>query len=235
MPSARYVHPEFGYFCPTPHLRRKLRVALGCMVVGAIGFAVLRAGPDFSSAHSPASGNTAMTARVVSGSSAEIGPEADQASPAAALGLRPGVGQSPKACEDDTWAYLDGKCAAGKPRMVRVPTNRPVIATIPLGRTSAPGAGMAEPVPTTAADSRKGDFSRPKSAQPVQSAPAVAVATTEPTEQPVAAPKKPHKTAHSQSRRRDRDVRMVQAPAYGYAGVPDRRYGQFGGFFSFYR
>ena len=41
MPSARYVHPEFGYFCPTPRFRRKLGVALGCMIVGAIGVAVL--------------------------------------------------------------------------------------------------------------------------------------------------------------------------------------------------
>ena len=43
MPSARYVHPEFGYFCPTPRFRRGLRVALACMVLGGIGVALLRA------------------------------------------------------------------------------------------------------------------------------------------------------------------------------------------------
>ena len=64
MPSARYVHPEFGYFCPTPRFRRGLRVALACMVLGGIGVSLLRAGPGFSSAHSPASGSTAMMARV---------------------------------------------------------------------------------------------------------------------------------------------------------------------------
>jgi hypothetical protein len=28
MPSAHYVHPEFGYFCLGPGLRRVLRVAV---------------------------------------------------------------------------------------------------------------------------------------------------------------------------------------------------------------
>jgi hypothetical protein len=176
-----------------------------------------------------------MMARVVGG--AEIGPEAGQASQAAALGLRPALNQNPKACEDDTWAYLDGKCAAGKerkPRVVRVPTNRPAIATIPLGRASAPAAGAAEPASALAADGRKGDFSPSKSGQTARAEPAAAVAVAaEPSQQPVAAPKKPQKTAHGQSRRRDRDVRTE--PVHGYANVPDQRYGPFGGFFSFYR
>ena len=116
MPSARYVHPEFGYFCPTQRFRRGLRVALGCMVLGAIGVALARTGPDFSSAHSSASGGSAMMARVVGG---EVGPQAGQASQAAALGLRPALNQNPKTCEDNTWAYLDGKCVAGKARKPR--------------------------------------------------------------------------------------------------------------------
>jgi hypothetical protein len=238
MPSAHYVHPEFGYFCPTPRFRRRLRVALACMVVGAIGVAVLRAGPDFSSAHSPASGS-AMMARVDSGAGAEIVPEAGHASEAGALGLRPALSQGLKTCEEDTWAYLDGKCVAGKkPRMVRVPTNRPAIATIPLGRAAAPVAGMAEPASAVAAaaDGRKGDFSPSKPGQSAQAEPAVAAAATEPSQQPAAAPRKPQKTAHSQNRRRERDVRMNPAPVYGYASVRDQRYGQFGGgFFTFFR
>ena len=239
MPSARYVHPEFGYFCPTPRFRRKLRVALACVVVGAIGVAVLRAGPDFSSAHSPAAGSAAMMARVDNGAGTEIVPEAGQASEAGALGLRPALSQGLKTCEEDTWAYLDGKCVAGKkPRVVRVPTNRPAIATIPLGRAAAPMAGMAEPASAVAAaaDGRKGDFSPSKPGQSAQAEPAVAAAATEPSQQPAAAPKKPQKTAHSQNRRRERDVRMNPAPAYGYASVPDQRYGQFGGgVFTFFR
>jgi hypothetical protein len=236
MPSARYVHPEFGYFCPTPRFRRKLRVAVVCMVVGAIGVAVLRAGPDFSSAHSPTSGSAAMMARVDSVAGAEIVSEAGKASEAGALGLRPALSQVLKTCEEDTWAYLDGKCVAGKkPRVVRVPTNRPAIATIPLGRTAAPVAGMAEPAVAAAADGRKGDFSPSKPAQSAQAEPAVAAAATEPSQQPAATPKKPQKTAHSQNRRRERDVRMNPAPVYGYASAPDQRYGQFGGGFTFFR
>jgi hypothetical protein len=237
MPSAHYVHPEFGYFCPTPRFRRTLRVALACMVVGAVGVAMLRAGPDFSVAHSPAPGSAAMMARADSGASAETVPEAGHASEAGALGLRPALSQGLKTCEEDTWAYLDGKCVAGKkPRVVRVPTNRPAIAAIPLGRTAAPVAGMAEPAVAAAADGRKGDFSSSKPGQSAQAEPAVAAAATEPSEQPAAAPKKPQKTAHSQTRRRERDVRMHPAPAYGYASVPDQRYGQFGGgFFTFFR
>jgi len=46
MPSAYHVHPEFGYFCPTPYRRRVLLVAvvsilLGAMIGGSI--ATLRA------------------------------------------------------------------------------------------------------------------------------------------------------------------------------------------------
>src|SRR5213078_4550671 len=43
MPSAHYVHPEFGLLCPTPRLRRKLRVGLACLIFALIGGAVLRA------------------------------------------------------------------------------------------------------------------------------------------------------------------------------------------------
>src|SRR5260370_25724902 len=49
MPSAHYVHPEFGYFCPGPGLRRVLRVAVVSILFGIIiGASVirLRAGHD---------------------------------------------------------------------------------------------------------------------------------------------------------------------------------------------
>jgi hypothetical protein len=49
MPSAYHVHPEFGYFCPTPYRRRELRVAIVSILFGAIiggSIATLRAGHD---------------------------------------------------------------------------------------------------------------------------------------------------------------------------------------------
>lgn len=258
MPSAHYVHPEFGYFCPTPRFRRKVRLVLVCMVLGAIGVAMLRAGHDpvamLRAGHdpddskSPDSSSALMMTRVDGGSGAEAGSQAGPAPATGALGLRPALSQGPKtACEEDTWAYLDGKCIAGKERkarVVRVPGNRPAIATIPIGRSPAPVAGAAEPAPPIAAgpDNRKGDLLPSKSAQsaPAEAAVVAAAAVTESAQPPVATPKKPQKTASHQSRRRERDIRMEPPRpygyGYGYASVPDNRYGQFGGgFFSAYR
>src|SRR6266481_2311552 len=49
MSWAYHVHPEFGYFCPTPYRRRELRVAIVSILFGAIiggSIATLRAGHD---------------------------------------------------------------------------------------------------------------------------------------------------------------------------------------------
>jgi hypothetical protein len=35
VPAHRF-HPEFGYFCPSPSLRRKLRIVVACIVIGVI-------------------------------------------------------------------------------------------------------------------------------------------------------------------------------------------------------
>jgi hypothetical protein len=39
MPSAYQVHPEFGYLCPSPRLRRKAKLVLGFLVLGSIAAA----------------------------------------------------------------------------------------------------------------------------------------------------------------------------------------------------
>src|SRR5260221_10832796 len=41
VPASHYIHPEFGFFCPTPRFRRRLRVALACLVVAGIGAAMM--------------------------------------------------------------------------------------------------------------------------------------------------------------------------------------------------
>src|SRR5260370_2014853 len=41
--ASDYIHPEFGFFCPTPRLRRRLRVALACLVVAGVGAAMMTA------------------------------------------------------------------------------------------------------------------------------------------------------------------------------------------------
>src|SRR5438132_1090899 len=37
MPASDYIHPEFGFFCPTPRFRRRLRVALVAARTGSQG------------------------------------------------------------------------------------------------------------------------------------------------------------------------------------------------------
>jgi hypothetical protein len=41
VPASHYIHPEFGFFCPTPRFRRRLRVALACLVVAGVGAAMM--------------------------------------------------------------------------------------------------------------------------------------------------------------------------------------------------
>jgi hypothetical protein len=49
VPSARYVHPEFGYLCPTPRLRRDVRVAVIFILLGTVigaSIVTLKSGRD---------------------------------------------------------------------------------------------------------------------------------------------------------------------------------------------
>src|SRR5262249_57494111 len=97
-----------------------------------------------------------------------------------------------------TWAYLDGKCVAGKarkPRAIRVETDRPPIAAIAIGRIAAPER-VAEP----ASSAPSVPANPPKSAA---TAPAEMAASTEPSSRPAAASKKPQKTPRSQHPPRD--------------------------------
>jgi hypothetical protein len=43
MAAAHSMHPEFGLLCPTPRLRRRMRIAVACAVLAFIAVAVLRA------------------------------------------------------------------------------------------------------------------------------------------------------------------------------------------------
>jgi len=87
MSPAYRFHPEFGYFCPTPGFRYKLRVALLFMAIGGIagigGTLVLKA------AHHAATDNALTLARVDNPSSGgDAIPVADHAV-SATTGQRP--------------------------------------------------------------------------------------------------------------------------------------------------
>jgi hypothetical protein len=238
MPAAHYMHPEFGLLCPTPRLRRKLRIGFACAILALIGGAVLRAANTPPSAY-PANALTTAGRE----ESAKISSDAGQA-PSAALTARaslPAVaetGPAKSACEQDsvvgrTWAYLDGKCDVGKarkPRTVRVETDRPPIAAIAIGRIAAPErvpepASSAPSVPT-------GPQANPPKLP--ASAAAEVAAVAEPPPRPVAASKKPQKTARSHHRRREpggTDAvwwREVGADDGGARGYGERDYGRGG-------
>src|SRR5262245_57350072 len=84
MPAAHYVHAEFGLLCPTPRLRRRLRIVFACMILAWIGGAVLRAA-------NPSSANSLSTMTAAGGEeSAHTTPGAGQA-PAARLATRPSL------------------------------------------------------------------------------------------------------------------------------------------------
>jgi hypothetical protein len=222
MPRPRYVHPEFGFFCPTPRFRRLLRVALVGAVFAAIGIAVWGATRDSDSA--------LAVARVDAGASPVIAQDATVV-PVVAAEAKPNrtdatATETAKAsCAQDAGA--DGKCVMGKRkmRMVRVATERPAIANLAIGRSSAPLASAVEPAPGTGVPNSQGDLSQSRSAQ------ADVSAAAEPQRSAVT-PKKSKKTA--QSRRRDqsdgrwREVQMGDWGARGYGYGGERAYSRGG-------
>jgi hypothetical protein len=234
MPGARYAHPEFGLLCPTPRLRRKLRVGSACLIFALIAGAVLRASniPPSADPSSANSSSAITTAHRDDGAAASA--DAGQL-PAATLATRPSLpaiaetGPVKNDCAQGsalrrTWAYLDGKCDGGKarkPRMVRVETDRPPIAAIAIGRIAAPER-VPEPVSAVPSVPTGPQANTPKSAAVAS---AETAAPTEPPSRVAAASKKPQKTARSHQRRREptgpdavwwREVRADDAGARGY-------------------
>jgi hypothetical protein len=133
------------------------------------------------------------------------------------------------ACDDSTWAYLDGKCVAqDKPRKrARAANDAPTIGRTPVGRSTTPPAPAA-----SGSDDPQGAAS-PSGAS--QAKPADGAAPAEPPAPSAAPAKKPQKTARNHSRRRDQG--RIEAPSWGemreeewsprgYAGYGGERYGR---------
>ena len=120
MPSAHYVHPEFGYFCPGPGLRRVLGVAVVSILFGLIiGTSVIR----LRAGHDRQADNAWTIAHIEPSRAATVLPAATE----------PG-------------SSLTGNVATGAPngalkpfptRIVRVhpAKDRSPLAAVPLGRT----------------------------------------------------------------------------------------------------
>ena len=219
MPASHYIHPEFGFFCPTPRFRRRLRVALACLVVAGVGAAVMARAdrPKLAAAVTPAD----------EASIAETTPATSLAPFAAVVPRLPIVAGAQTtadkpSCVGDT--RTEGNCVSvklRKPRMVWVANHRPAIAAVALGHSAAPTTGSIDAALLAARTGSQGDPARPGEA-------AVAAASSTEPHNAVATPKnkKAQKSARGQNHRRDqyrygapswREVRVDDWAARGYA------------------
>jgi hypothetical protein len=236
VPASQYIHPEFGFFCPAPRIRRGLKLTLACLAVAGLGATMMAAADRHEQLD-------AVVARVDEASIVETVP-ATSLAPAAGVGtgLTTGV-QAPTAadrppCVGDTQSEGCVSVKQRKPRMVRVATDRPAIAAIPIGRTASPPAIIVDAALPGASAGRRGDSE--KSSQPAP-APVAAAGSTEPSQKGTATPKKAQRSAHRQNQRREqnwygapswREVRVDDWAARGYA--PRESDYQRGGFFRFF-
>ena len=134
MPPAYDIHPEFGYFCPTPRARRELRVAVVSILAGmAIGATIMAIHAGQAAETDAVSGNAQLKSSA---------PDPLAAVPAA----------SPRIKDADNAKADPVETIKPYPiRMVRVRSSKAPspLAGIPLGRTEPPeppaSAGPASP------------------------------------------------------------------------------------------
>jgi len=218
--ASQYVHPEFGFFCPSPRFRRRLRLTLACLLVAGVGATMM--------APADRPGSDAAVTRVDAASIVETLP-ATSLTPFAPLSSNRTVVEGTHSASDkprcvgDALADLDGNCVSiklRKPRIVRAATDRPAIAAVALGRTATSNIDAALPA---ASAGREGD---PEKSSQGASAPVAVAGSTEPSQKAAATPKKAQRLAHRQNQRRDknwygapswREVRVDDWAARGYA------------------
>ena len=224
MPASPYIHPEFGFFCPAPRIRRRLRVALACLAVA--GAATVMAAADRRELDAAAT-------RVDEASIVETVPATKNLTPFASVDPRLTVVEGAHTaadrppCFSATLANLDGNCVfvkLRKPRTVRVATDRPAVAAVPLGRTALPPTSIDPALPAASAG-RQGDLEKSGQAEP---APVAAASSTESSQKAVAAPKKAQRSARGQNHRRDQywystpSWRVVRVDDWGGRGYAPR-------------
>ena len=203
MPAAHYLHPEFGYFCRGPGLRRELRVAVVSILLGIIiGASVvkLRAGDDRNAA------NVSTSAHLEPSSAAMVLP----------------------AATDSGSSLTNGDAAKGEPnepikafpiRIVRVrpAKNSSPLAAVPLGRAAPAEPALVASVSAEGIPVENGEDATSRET----SAYAAPFATTS---QPSAKAKKHQRIARTQTRRRndegdDHDRRTNSWAGRGYVNA----------------
>jgi hypothetical protein len=219
VPASHYIHPEFGFFCSTPRFRRRLRVALACLVVAGVGAVVMATadGPKLAPAATRADDASIpeTTPATSLAPSAAVVPRLPIAAGAQTTADKP-------SCVGDT--RIEGNCVSvklRKPRMVWVANHRPAIAAVALGRSAAPTTSSID---ASLLAARTGSQSDP----PGRGEAAVAAASSMELHNAVATPKnkKAQKSARAQNHRPDqyrhgapswREVRVDDWAARGYA------------------
>jgi hypothetical protein len=221
VPASPYIHPEFGFFCLAPRIRRRLRVALACLAVA--GAATVMAAADRRELDAAAT-------RIDEASIVETVPATKNFTPFATVDPRLSVVEGAHTAADRPPCFipanLDGNCVSvklRKPRTVRVATDRPAVAAVPLGRTAIVTTSMINAAIPAASEGGQGDMEKSGQAEP---APVATASSTESSQEAVATPKKAQKSARGQNHRRDqywyvtpswREVRVNDWGARGYA------------------
>ena len=225
MHSDRYVHPEFGFFSPTPRLRRELRTAFFSVLfgigIGAAAMIALNGSNNTDDAAVPRGGNAGAVAAsaireeppdaVPGGNSFQAGRVEDEVSRgqtskpdgfAADANSKNRKINATTTCEGNEAACLNIPLPAAKRRGMRMPAanDAVAIARIPLGRSDAsawmtPPSASSERVPER---STTGPSQQRNAEDAAADGPASNLVTH----------RKPHKTARSQTRPRQ------EAPNY---------------------
>ena len=219
MPASHYIHPEFGFFCPTPRFGRRLRVALACLVVAGVGAAMMTAAdrPKFAAPVTRA--DEASIAETTTATS--LAPFASVVSRLLIVAGAQTTADKPSCVGE---SQTEGNCVSvklRKPRMVWVANNRPAIAAVALGHSAAPTTGSIDAALLAGRTGSQGDPARPGEA-------AVAAASSTEPQNAVATSKnkKAQKSARGQNHRRDqyrygapswREVRVDDWTTRGYA------------------
>jgi hypothetical protein len=221
MAWAQYVHPEFGCFCPTPRLRRELRIAFASILFGAVsgaaGVIALSAGHRHAEPPTVASvvtSKTRITAPLLNGDEMSAAAQGDNRlegglnttdglrakNEVDTASARDKTDAAMTACRDAS--YMSAPCLVGKPRRARVgaATDGPDVARLPLGRTAATAAGITAKAPGGTPEELQG--SAPDNATAATPPSAESGAQDRPHSSRVL-PKKPQKTARSESRHRN--------------------------------
>jgi hypothetical protein len=130
---AYHLHPEFGLLCPSPTLRRKVRVALASLLfLVIVGALALKAGGDPSVVALPLAHEAP--------SNAPTNQTDSRATVTATAERSRALDSGESACEGVLWRLIDRRCGTDtrRPQTPRAANEAGPVAALPLGRRAPP-------------------------------------------------------------------------------------------------